>query len=103
MSASNPNSAIYISDTPSQIKNKINRYAFSGGQDTAELHAKLGGNVDVDVSFQYLKFFLEDDVELNDIEAQYKSGQMSTGQLKARCIQVVSSLVKNIQDVTKSF
>lgn len=37
----------------------MNRYAFSGGQETLELHRELGGNPDVDVAYQYLKFFLD--------------------------------------------
>jgi tryptophanyl-tRNA synthetase len=61
MSASDPNSSIYLSDTPAQIKNKIKRYAFSGGQETMEEHRRLGGNPDVDVTYQYLGFLLEDD------------------------------------------
>lgn len=32
MSASDSNSAIFMSDTPAQIKNKINKHAFSGGR-----------------------------------------------------------------------
>jgi tryptophanyl-tRNA synthetase len=59
MSSSIPNSAILLTDAPAQIKNKLKRYAFSGGGDTAELHKKNGGNPDVDVAFQYLSFFLE--------------------------------------------
>jgi hypothetical protein len=105
MSASDANSAIYVTDTPKEIKNKVcyfvleselyfqlendifmqllllwlasnsceivirvesgimvffdglinkiisifqvNRYAFSGGQDSIELHRKLGANLDV--------------------------------------------------------
>ena len=53
-----------MTDTPSQIKNKINRHGFSGGQETEEEHRKLGGNPDVDVSYQYLTFMLDDDEEL---------------------------------------
>ncbi|KNC97333.1 tryptophan-tRNA ligase [Spizellomyces punctatus DAOM BR117] len=102
MSASNPNSAIYLTDTPAQIKNKINKYAFSGGAATLEEQRKFGGNPDVDVSFQYLRFFLEDDEELADIEAKYKSGEMLTGELKQRCIAVVSALVKDMQDRRKT-
>ena len=63
MSASDTNSSIYMSDTPGQIKNKINRHGFSGGQETEEEHRRLGGNPDVDVAYQYLGFFLEDDEE----------------------------------------
>jgi len=34
MSASDANSAVFMSDTPNQIKNKINKHAFSGGRTT---------------------------------------------------------------------
>ena len=67
MSSSDPNTSIYMSDSPSQIKNKINRHGFSGGQETEEEHRRLGGNTEVDVSYQYLTFFLEDDEELERI------------------------------------
>jgi len=64
MSASDPNSGIFMTDTPNQINNKINRHGFSGGQETEEEHRRLGGNPDVDVSYQYLTFMLDDDEEL---------------------------------------
>ena len=67
MSSSDVNSSIYMSDSPSQIKNKINRHGFSGGQETEEEHRRLGGDTEVDVSYQYLTFFLEDDEELERI------------------------------------
>lgn len=69
MSASDANTAIYMSDTPNQIKNKINKHGFSGGRETEELHRKYGGNPDVDVAFQYLSFFEEDDEKLAQIAA----------------------------------
>ena len=53
-----------MTDTPNQIKNKINKHGFSGGQETEEEHRRLGGNPDVDVSYQYLTFMLDDDEEL---------------------------------------
>ena len=61
MSASDANSAIFLSDTAKQIKTKINKYAFSGGQETLEEHRELGGNPDVDVAYQYLQFMMDDD------------------------------------------
>jgi len=64
MSASDPNSRIYMTDKANQIKNKINRHGFSGGQETEEEHRRLGGDTEVDVAYQYLTFFLEDDDEL---------------------------------------
>jgi tryptophanyl-tRNA synthetase len=67
MSASDPNSSIFLTDTAKQVKDKINKYAFSGGGQTIEEHRKNGANCDVDVSYQYLRFFLDDDDRLEEI------------------------------------
>jgi tryptophanyl-tRNA synthetase len=69
MSASVDSTSIFMTDTPKQIKDKINKYAFSGGQATTEEHREKGGDPDVDVAFQYLTFFLESDEELAKIAA----------------------------------
>ncbi|KAB8255396.1 hypothetical protein BDV32DRAFT_112981 [Aspergillus pseudonomiae] len=98
MSASVDTSAIFMNDTPARIKNKINKYAFSGGQDTAELQRQLGGNSKVDVPFQYLTFFLEDDEELERIRAAYEKGEMLTGEMKQRCIAELQTYVKGFQE-----
>ena len=42
MSASDTTSAIFTNDTPKQIKDKVNRYAFSGGGTTVEEHRAKG-------------------------------------------------------------
>ncbi|OQR77350.1 tryptophan--tRNA ligase [Tropilaelaps mercedesae] len=97
MSASNPNSSIFLTDTDKQIKNKINKYAFSGGGDTTEVHRKKGGNCDVDVSFQYLRFFLEDDDRLEQIRKDYTSGELLTGYLKKELIELLQKKVKDHQ------
>lgn len=97
MSASEPNSSIFLTDTPKQIKDKINKYAFSGGQATVEDHREKGGNCDVDISFQYLKFFLEDDDQLEKIRQDYTSGELLTGNLKKDLIAVLQKLIADIQ------
>lgn len=56
MSSSDSDKAILMTDTPNQVKKKINKYAFSGGQETVEEHRKKGGNVEIDVSCQWLKY-----------------------------------------------
>lgn len=98
MSASVDASAIFMSDTPNRIKNKINKYAFSGGQDTAELQRQHGGNTKNDVPFQYLTFFLEDDDELERIRVAYESGEMLTGEIKQKCITELQAYVQGFQD-----
>ncbi|KAJ3174724.1 tryptophan--tRNA ligase [Geranomyces variabilis] len=101
MSASNESSAIYLSDTPAQIKNKIHKYAFSGGR-ALEEHRSLGGNCDVDVSFQYLRFLLDDDAELEDIRRRYSSGEMLSGEMKQKCTSVVQAIVLDLQQRRKN-
>lgn len=98
MSASDATSSIFMTDTPNQIKNKINKHGFSGGRETEEEHRKLGGNTDVDVAYQYLSFFLDDDEELEKIGEDYRAGRLLTGQLKARCIQMLQEFVKVFQE-----
>ncbi|KAF5386825.1 hypothetical protein D9615_001625 [Tricholomella constricta] len=98
MSASDPNSSIYMSDKPAQIKNKINKHGFSGGQETEEEHRRLGGNTEVDVSYQYLSFFLDDDAELEQIGNDYRAGTLLTGQLKAKCIELLQRFVVDFQE-----
>ena len=46
---------------------QINKYAFSGGGATVEEHKEKGGDCDVDIAYQYLTFFMEDDDRLAQI------------------------------------
>ncbi|XP_076924397.1 tryptophan--tRNA ligase, cytoplasmic-like [Bidens hawaiensis] len=94
MNAGDPNSAIYITDSPKKIKDKVNKYAFSGGQDSVENHRKYGANLEVDIPFKYLSFFLEDDEELEHIRKEYGSGRMLTGEVKKKLIDVLTVLVE---------
>lgn len=98
MSASIDSSAIFLKDTPNQIKNKINKYAFSGGQETVEEHRRLGGNPDVDVAYQWLNFFMEDDEEHKRLGEQYRTGDLLTGELKAICIKHLQEYVVGFQE-----
>ncbi|XP_046736121.1 tryptophan--tRNA ligase, cytoplasmic [Diprion similis] len=98
MSASDSNSAIFLNDTPKQIKNKINKHAFSGGQATVEEHRTLGGNCEVDISYQWLRFFLEDDERLMELEKGYTAGEILTGELKKELIEVLQPLVAAHQE-----
>lgn len=99
MSASVDSSAIFMKDTPNQIKTKINKYAFSGGRETVEEHREKGGDPDVDVSYQYLKYFMEDDEELQNVYDKYKKGEILTGELKALCIKHLQDYVKEFQEL----
>ncbi len=91
MSASISETAIYLSDDEKTVKNKIMKYAFSGGQVTIEEHRKFGGNPDIDVAYQWLSIlFEEDDKKLNQIYNDYKSGKLLTGELKSILINKIN-------------
>lgn len=93
MSASDPSSAIYVTDTPKQIKDKINKYAFSGGRETLEEHRKKGGDLDVDIPWKWLNFFMEDDQALASIGSAFASGTMSSGEIKKELIDCLSPMI----------
>mmetsp|Transcript_11965 Transcript_11965/g.22434 ORF Transcript_11965/g.22434 Transcript_11965/m.22434 type:complete len:405 (-) Transcript_11965:91-1305(-) len=97
MSASDPNSSIFVTDTRNMIKKKINKYAFSGGRETVEEHRLKGGDLSVDVPYKYLSFFLEDDERLKEIGEQYESGKMLSSEIKAILIDVLADIVERHQ------
>lgn len=97
MSASDANSAIFLTDTPKQIKTKINKHAFSGGKPTLEEHRQFGGNTEIDVSFQLLRFFLHDDKELERIRVAYSKGELLSGEIKKIAIETLQPIVADHQ------
>ena len=52
----------------------------------------------MDVSYQYLTFFLEDDKRLEEIRSSYSSGELLTGYLKKELIEVLQKLVAKHQE-----
>lgn len=97
MSSSDPKSCVLLTDTKNQIKKKINKYAFSGGQATAEEQKELGANLEVDIPYNYLTFFLDDDVKLKEIADAYSSGDMMTGEIKKVLITLIQEIIGNHQ------
>lgn len=98
MSASDKTTSIFMDDTPKQIEKKINKYAFSGGRATLEEHRELGGNIDVDVAYQYLSFFSYDDEKLEKLAQGYKKGEILSSEMKKECISVLKDYVSAYQE-----
>jgi len=97
MSSSFSEKAVLLTDSPEEVRNKINKYAFSGGQSSVEEHRKKGGNPDIDVSFQWLKYFEFDDKKLDKIEEDYRSGKLLTSELKNYLIEKLNIFLKEHQ------
>src|SRR3989338_8085644 len=82
MSKSKPESCIELPEDMATVRKKI-KNALSGGRDTLDEHRKLGAVVEKDMVFELMKqHLIEDDSELNKIYNEYKSGKMTSGELK---------------------
>jgi tryptophanyl-tRNA synthetase len=103
MSKSKPESCIELPEDINLVKKKINR-ALSGGRDTLEEHRKLGAVIEKDMVFELMKQHLvEDDKELNKIYKTYKSGKMTSGELKKiACSKMEKFMNKFVKDVEKA-
>ncbi|RJQ21020.1 tryptophan--tRNA ligase [Candidatus Woesearchaeota archaeon] len=103
MSSSDQTSYIALTDTPEDAAAKIKKYAFSGGKGTVEEHRKFGGNPEVDVAFQLLRYGLEpDDKKLAKVHDEYKSGRLLTSELKQVAIERVQDFLKRHQKARES-
>lgn len=100
MSASEPDTAIFLSDKPNEVKNKINK-SFSGGRVTIEEHRKLGGIPEIDKAFEILKYHHPNTKFLNKIYEEYKSGKMLSGELKTITIEFVNKILSEHQEKVK--
>ena len=102
MSGSISSSSIYLTDSPEQIKEKVFKYAFSGGGATLEEHRLNGANLKEDVAYNYLIFFMEDDEEIKKIGEEYSSGRMLSGEVKQKLVDVLVPIVLKHQAARKA-
>jgi tryptophanyl-tRNA synthetase len=96
-SSSSSEKTILMTDSPRQIKAKINRHAFSGGQETVEEHRQKGGNIQTDVACQWLKYFEEDDEKLEQIYKDYSKGELLSGEVKSILIEKLQEILSEHQ------
>jgi len=83
MSASEPETSIFIIDPPNVVKRKIWN-AFTGGKATAAEQRKTGADPSICTVFHYfLYLFEEDDKKLKEREKQCKAGGILCGECKA--------------------
>ena len=97
MSGSKPETAIFLTDSPEEARKKIMR-AFSGGGATLKEHKEKGGNPDIDVTCQYLYFlFEENDKKIKEIFDGFRSGSLTSGDVKKILADKVGDFLKKLQ------
>ncbi|ELY65871.1 tryptophan--tRNA ligase [Natrinema versiforme] len=98
MSSSGDAPSIELTADPETVAETIRTHAYTGGRATIEEHRKKGGDPTVDVPFQYLRYFFEsDDAELERIAADYRSGDLLSGELKELAIERITEFLDEHQ------
>lgn len=98
MSASKPETAIYLTDSPEEIRQKIWKYAVTGGQPTVKEQKEKGGNPEKCVVFKWLEIFFEPDYKaLLERYTKCKSGELLCGECKRYLIEKVQAFLKEHQ------
>ncbi|MDI9645020.1 MAG: tryptophan--tRNA ligase [Candidatus Verstraetearchaeota archaeon] len=94
MSASLPDTAIFLSDTTKEATRKV-KNAFTGGQPTIREQKEKGGNPDVCVVYSYLySLFDEDDKAVSETYESCKGGGLVCGDCKERLAEKVGKFLE---------
>ena len=89
---------IYMNDSLETLTKKIREKAFSGGGMTKQEHIEKGANLQVDVPYHYLLYFLHDDAELKRIAIEYRAGRMMTSEVKKKAVEAIWETLRPIQE-----
>ncbi|HLC96490.1 MAG TPA: tryptophan--tRNA ligase [Candidatus Nanoarchaeia archaeon] len=97
MSKSKPESCLELPEDPAVACKKIMK-AVTGGRTTLAEHRKLGAEVEKCMVFELLKQHLvEDDAELDRIYHEYKSGKMTSGEIKQLACEKITAFMQNLE------
>ena len=99
MSSSDEAPAIYLTDDPEEAADKIQTHAYSGGKSSLDAHREHGGDPEVDVAYQLLAFFFEeDDQTLERLGDEYRAGDLLSGELKAYAAEKIGDFLEAHQE-----
>jgi tryptophanyl-tRNA synthetase len=94
MSASEPDTAIFLTDTPEDAKRKIYR-TFTGGGETLQEQREKGGKPEVCKVFEILKYHHPDTGFVEKIFAKCKSGELICGECKKMCADFIAGFLED--------
>ncbi|USZ67104.1 tryptophan--tRNA ligase [Halorussus salilacus] len=99
MSSSTDTPAIELTDGRETVARKVRTHAYSGGRADLDAHREHGGDPEVDVAYQYLAFFFEDDdATLERLAEEYRAGDLLSGELKAYAAERIADFLDAHQE-----
>ena len=93
MSSSKAETAIYMTDTPDQVKKKIGN-TLTGGRDTLKEHRELGGQTEKCVVCKYQNLFFNN----SHLVEKCGSGELMCGENKSMLITELNQMLKTHQE-----
>jgi len=98
MSASEPDSCLFTTDTPNTAKKKIMR-SFTGGRTTVEEQKELGGEPDKCNVYWYEYYLFEpDDKKVQEMKTDCLAGKLLCGQCKKKLAEKVKLFITEHQE-----
>jgi len=98
MSTSQPETAIFATDTEKALRKKIGN-AFTGGRASVEEQRRLGANPDICSVFAYYTYlFAPEDKYLAEVERTCRSGERLCGECKVELADHVAKFLKGHQE-----
>jgi len=98
MSASKPETAIYLTDSPEDVEKKVWKFTLTGGRPTLKEQREKGGEPEKCVVFKWLEiFFEEDDKKLKERYYACKNGELTCGECKRYLISKIQEFLKEHQ------
>lgn len=94
MSASQPDTAIFLDDKLPEIKRKIDK-AFTGGRDTIQEQKKKGGQPDICKIYEIQKFHNPNDKLVGKVYSRCRAGKLMCKDCKKLCLKFLESFFKS--------
>ncbi len=95
MSASGERPSIDLDASREEVFETIRTHAYSGGRTSVAEHREHGGDPEVDVAYQYLYYFFEDDDErVRDLARRYREGDLLSGEMKELAAERIADFLE---------
>ncbi len=95
MSTTGSEVCIWLTDTYKEIRKKLFKYAFTGGQPTVEEQRAKGGNPDICVVYMWLeKVFERDSKKIAERKRKCMSGELLCGECKEDLAKYIASFLE---------